>query len=930
MAELSLPFGVYRSTRGDLDLRFRVADDADMNALIDPNDLVDVGHIIYHVADGKHYKLKTYPTFGDLTGVEWEEISSKSDVNLQGVLDNGTTWVSDDGFGTFTIDPKENGDGNISYFNTDNDWGYYVSAEEGFYFTSGDRDSRIGKSAIYPDDGILIGNGSNISKLNPASITENRILELPDASGTIALTSDISSGVTLQNVLDNGTTWVNSDGNKTFTIDPDNSEGRISYTDTDEGWGYYLNAEEGLLLDLGDGSYGHYLHNNFRWGDGTYELEVSNNTLTSSRNVNFPDADGTIALTSDVDAINTSEWVTYSGTRDGGDLIVTLGDYDNSSTGFKATISVEDGYLTLDEGSGPSVEIGIDNIRIANSPGVSTSINSSNSTKSNTISFPDASGTIALTTDLPIIPVDQGNGVGYVVSGRDETMFGNVGGGAFDFSGSNDSTGTMGATGVTSFASGYKNKAIGTVSTVFGIYNESIGYSSVTMGSRNVVGGNFGFAAGINNRSSSYYSTTLGAGLLSKTPATIVLGEANTDYDTTGMGLGSNNNPLLIVGNGSVDHTNTLYPATSRSDALIVYKSGKIIAPSLEVSLITDNKDLTTKEYVDSKAFTQLTNATFNQAISDILAQDVNGNYDLVPYGRIQNWDVSLVTDMSSAFKGKGSFNGDIGNWDVSNVSNMSSMFHDARNFNQNLSGWNVSNVTSMGRMFTNAYLWDGDISSWDVSSVRDMQYMLFQTPFTGDISNWDVSSVVNMDNMLGLAGVFNQDIGKWDVSNVTNMNSMFKQTYSFDQDLSKWCVTNITSLPTDFTTSTSILAAENFPVWSTCPLVEYQIKGEFELKTDSTTSITLSSADKGKVISADSSSAITFTIEGASLTDVGDIAYVDQMGSGEVTFVASGVTLQVNASRELKTDGQFSRVAIHKTGATTYRVFGELAQDFS
>ena len=102
---------------------------------------------------------------------------------------------------------------------------------------------------------------------------------------------------------------------------------------------------------------------------------------------------------------------------------------------------------------------------------------------------------------------------------------------------------------------------------------------------------------------------------------------------------------------------------------------------------------------------------------------------------------------------------------------------------------------------------------------------------------------------------------------------------------------------------------------------------GSFELKTDSTTSITLSSADKGKVISADSSSAITFTIDTTSLTDIGDIAYVDQMGSGEVTFVASGVTLQVNASRELKTDGQFSRVAIHKTAATTYRVFGELKQ---
>jgi hypothetical protein len=65
---------------------------------------------------------------------------------------------------------------------------------------------------------------------------------------------------------------------------------------------------------------------------------------------------------------------------------------------------------------------------------------------------------------------------------------------------------------------------------------------------------------------------------------------------------------------------------------------------------------------------TSLTDATFNQAITDILAQDPNGDYDLVPYGKIQDWNVSQVTDMSSAFKGKSSFNGDISAWDTSIV----------------------------------------------------------------------------------------------------------------------------------------------------------------------------------------------------------------------------------------------------------------------
>ena len=43
---------------------------------------------------------------------------------------------------------------------------------------------------------------------------------------------------------------------------------------------------------------------------------------------------------------------------------------------------------------------------------------------------------------------------------------------------------------------------------------------------------------------------------------------------------------------------------------------------------------------------------------------------------------------------------GKIENWDVSNVTNMSSMFASAISFNQPLNNWNVSNVTDMDDMF--------------------------------------------------------------------------------------------------------------------------------------------------------------------------------------------------------------------------------------
>mgnify|MGYP002637828983 CR=1 FL=1 len=45
-------------------------------------------------------------------------------------------------------------------------------------------------------------------------------------------------------------------------------------------------------------------------------------------------------------------------------------------------------------------------------------------------------------------------------------------------------------------------------------------------------------------------------------------------------------------------------------------------------------------------------------------------------YGKIEDWDVSQITDMNHLFYGIRGFNEPIGNWDVSNVTNMSSMFN--------------------------------------------------------------------------------------------------------------------------------------------------------------------------------------------------------------------------------------------------------------
>ena len=114
-------------------------------------------------------------------------------------------------------------------------------------------------------------------------------------------------------------------------------------------------------------------------------------------------------------------------------------------------------------------------------------------------------------------------------------------------------------------------------------------------------------------------------------------------------------------------------------------------------------------------------------------------------YGKIKEWDMSSVTDMSYIFYNALSFNQDISNWDVSSVTNMRGMFCGAEAFNRNISNWDVSSVTDMYGMFWNAKAFNQDISNWDVSSVTNMNNMFLNAhAFNQDISNWrNVSNVI-------------------------------------------------------------------------------------------------------------------------------------------------------------------------------------------
>ena len=112
-------------------------------------------------------------------------------------------------------------------------------------------------------------------------------------------------------------------------------------------------------------------------------------------------------------------------------------------------------------------------------------------------------------------------------------------------------------------------------------------------------------------------------------------------------------------------------------------------------------------------------NAVFYDAIEECLSEDPKyGDCSGFKHGCMSGWDVSRVTDMREAFKGRDQFDGDISAWDVSSVTFMLRMFQGASSFNQDIGNWDVRNVYNMEGMFYGASKFAQDISKWDSASL--------------------------------------------------------------------------------------------------------------------------------------------------------------------------------------------------------------------
>ncbi|MCX7550477.1 tail fiber domain-containing protein [Xanthomarina sp. F2636L] len=162
--------------------------------------------------------------------------------------------------------------------------------------------------------------------------------------------------------------------------------------------------------------------------------------------------------------------------------------------------------------------------------------------------------------------LDEGNGIGWRLIGRNPTVYDNIGENAVDLSSSNNNTSiSSGASGSDSFASGRDTTASGQFSTAMGIATEASNERATAMGSFTTASGSSSTAMGSNTEASGNYSTAMGSGSTASGGVSTAMGhvtEASGDFSTA---MGSS---TTASGSSSTAMGNSTIASGSRSTAM--------------------------------------------------------------------------------------------------------------------------------------------------------------------------------------------------------------------------------------------------------------------------------------------------------------------------------------------------------------------------
>ena len=283
-------------------------------------------------------------------------------------------------------------------------------------YTGATGDINIGAHSIYTTGGARLGDDGtlsgiditflpSLSSLQDSSSSQN-VWMLPDQSGVIALTSDIDAANTLNDVLINGnTSLLNANINELGLADSFNynaygsvtgDKSRINFFGSVDGYLGYVGQNSLGLLDFA--------------GDFTTIIRGAD-VLTASRTVKFQDKDGVVAYMDDIppgpittptlDEVLTEGNVSLLGANVGG-----LGIYDSPGLAYGQITAADGQFQFTSYDDRPIVYFEQGSLGLYRTNTINASINTQLLSANRSYDLPNASGTIALTSDIPAAQVN--------------------------------------------------------------------------------------------------------------------------------------------------------------------------------------------------------------------------------------------------------------------------------------------------------------------------------------------------------------------------------------------------------------------------------------------------------------------------------------------------------------------------------------------
>ena len=175
---------------------------------------------------------------------------------------------------------------------------------------------------------------------------------------------------------------------------------------------------------------------------------------------------------------------------------------------------------------------------------------------------------------------------------------------------------------------------------------------------------------------------------------------------------------------------------------------------------------------------------------------------DLAP---IASWDISHVTSLAGSFMGCTSISSlmPLAGWDTGAVQNLGETFRGCERITslQGLERWNVTKVKDMASVFSTC------------SALTDLAY----------VSNWDTSALSSFKSAFsGCKSLKNIDgLKDWDTSKVTAFDSLFSECASLKslEALSTWNVAAVTSMNSCFSGCGSLASLNGLQEWKTSSL---------------------------------------------------------------------------------------------------------------